>query len=195
MIYWLFQRLLGWTQIPAEGCVVRFPDRADIDNPIENSVPLESIAAFTRTDDETIYIVEGREEAVAIQLGANVNSDIWEYSENGVQVKRERKIIEISIHDFTMSIILWVDFDGFKCAEVKAGTWQKIYSRKRGWNSWKYKVFMYVKTNKTSNWCIKAKRNDMCRTVWRGYEAEYRVKRRGRWINVRETHRIAACDD
>ena len=192
-IYWFIQTLLGWTRTPDEGCVIRSPVEVDIDDPNENSVPLESIVAYVRTDDEAIYVVEGQEESVALHIKAEVNGNIWKYTEDGIPVKRERKVIEVSIHDFTMSIIRWIDFDGFKCLEVPAGTWQKIYNRKRGWNSWKYKVIMYFKTNETSNWCIKTRRNDLCRTVGGDYEGEYRVKRNGRWIIVRETHRLAAC--
>jgi len=100
LIYWFIQPLFGWKKTPRDGLVIRLPSVYESNIPIENFFPTENIIAYTLRDDSSIYIANGREEVVAAHLNADIDGDIWRFQENGKVVKRDKQVVEISIHDY-----------------------------------------------------------------------------------------------
>ena len=191
-IYWFIQSLFGWKPYPDDGVVLRLPTSEE-DGPIENFLPTEDILAYVLDNDASIYVAKGHEKMVEKKLDAEIDGDIWQFKEDGEPAKRRLTVYE-SIQMSTMSVIKWIYFDGFECKLIPAGAWVKLYKRERGWNSWKYKVIMLFKTTEESTWCVRSSRR-RCRTVWDEYTGEYKRRRNGKWVTVRETHRIGACAD
>lgn len=191
-IYWFVQSLFGWRKAPEEGVIVGLPSPDVADELIDRFLPTENILAYTLVDDPFIYIAEGQEEVVASQLDAQVNGDVWLFQENGKEVKREKKVTDISIHDYMISMVATTVLKGWRCEPLGAGSWVSFFSRKRGWNGWKYKVIMQYKTTVDGHWCRMDNRRQ-CQTVWNTYTGEYRRRRNGRWVTTRETHRLSSC--
>lgn len=193
-IYWLIASWLGWKRTPEEGLALGLPPLGD-GVPIEQFLPSEDVLAYVLDDDPSIYVAPGSEEEVAAHLNAQVDGDTWQFLENGVEIKKERKEVERPLAGSTVAVAKFVTWSGFRCVTLPAGTWLPLFKRERGYRGWRYKHVKSFKTNVEGKWCLISSRYAKCSVVWKECTGSYRVRRRGRPVISQETHKIGACNE